>query len=266
MMEMQMLEGRVDIFGSDRSNWWSRLFISLLKDLWILLALTRALGVAGRLDLLSLMTSSGCFLQTSSFCLLFHLQLMDWRLIHFLFSPIFTRQQTLLPHPGLNPYRLNEGAVGRFRKLFFLITIIFQVTMPHIFVSHFRACILAIFWLISLEEHFVEFRVLTVDTYVLPSLYMGWGFSVQTLGPENFTTHELSDESCHCCDTWSKCVSKGVRCGLYMCSIYIIWDDLERVTFTFISGAILFEDNFNEAASLILFILPVFLFLFVLYR
>ena len=120
--------------------------------------------------------------------------------------------------------------------------------MPHIYVSDFRACILAIFWLISLEEHFVEFRVLTVDTYVLPSLYMGWGFSVQTLGPENFTTHELSDESCHCCDTWSKCVSKGVRCGLYMCSIYIIWDDLERVTFTFISGAILFEDNFNEAA------------------
>ena len=125
----------------------------------------------------------------------------------------------------------------------------FRLTMPQfIFLVSGLVFLRFFFWLIFLEEHFLEFRVLTVDTYVLPSLYMGWGFSVQTLGPENFTTHELSDESCHCCDTWSKCVSKGVRCGLYMCSIYIIWDDLERVTFTFISGAILFEDNFNEAA------------------
>ena len=37
-----------------------------------------------------------------------------------------------------------------------------------IYIFCFRACILAIFWLISLEEHFVEFRVLTVDTYDCP--------------------------------------------------------------------------------------------------
>ena len=41
--------------------------------------------------------------------------------------------------------------------------------------------------------------------------------------------------------------------GLYLCSICIDEtprpvDDLEGVTFTFILGAILFEDNFNEAA------------------
>ena len=133
-------------------------------NLWIFLALTRALGVAGRLDLFSVMTSSWYYLAVFfilSFIWsptygqenihLFHLQLMDWRLIHFLFSPIFTR-----PQRGETP------------NCFFLITIIFRLTMPHIYVSDFRACILAIFWLISLEEHFVEFRVLTVDTYDCP--------------------------------------------------------------------------------------------------
>jgi len=60
MMEMQMVEGRY--------FWlWQELLRKQIvnlssKNLWIFLAPTGALGVAGRLDLLSVMTSSGYYL------------------------------------------------------------------------------------------------------------------------------------------------------------------------------------------------------------
>ena len=125
--------------------------------------------------------------------------------------------------------------------------------MPHIYVSDFRACILAIFWLISLEEHFVEFRVLTVDTYDCPPCTWAEAFlykplDLRTSPPMNCLTFLVIAA------TPGVSVSQRVcAVGLYLCSICIDEtprpvDDLEGVTFTFILGAILFEDNFNEAA------------------
>jgi len=95
--------------------------------------------------------------------------------------------------------------------------------MPYIFLFFssplFFDLLHAILGLISSEEYFLESSQLT--HMYLPSLYMGWGNCVQTLGTENFTLHELSDESCHCCDTWSSVSQRACAVGLYMCSICI---------------------------------------------
>ena len=77
MMKMQMVEGRY--FGSARSNWGSRLLISLLNNSWIFLALIRALGVASRLDLLSVMTRSWYYLA-------------DFFILSFIWSPTYGQE------------------------------------------------------------------------------------------------------------------------------------------------------------------------------
>ena len=138
MMEMQMVEGRY--FGSARSNWGSRLLISLLNNSWIFLALIRALGVASRLDLLSVMTRSWYYL-ADFFILSFiwsptygqenihfiHLQLMDWRLIHFVIC--------FLPFSYLDGLKtlLHEGAGGGIPTTLLLISIIFDLQCHNLY-------------------------------------------------------------------------------------------------------------------------------------
>ena len=139
--------------------------------------------------------------------------------------------------------------------------------MPHIFVSHFRACILAIFWLISLEEHFVEFRVLTVDTYDCPPCTWAEAFlykplDLRTSPPMNCLTNLVIAATPGVSVSQRAC---AVDC---ICAAFILYETTLKESHSLSSRApfCLKTISMKLHVMLILFILPVFLFLFVLYR